>query len=194
MRNDLVYRFFLLIDSTFIRIFRFSFSRPCILIFDSLSSCERNKVICYLREYLKCEYQAKVKSGKDTQFDSTTMPEQYVKVPHQDNTSDCGLFMLHYIEQFFKVCLTGCMMSFDNGTHQRFEKTPILCSIVDRLRNQSTAHHMNSKCINANIFCFAWFSFSKIRLVKIVTVLHFTWSISVEFLTNFAIFSILKIK
>ncbi|XP_055316050.1 sentrin-specific protease 6-like isoform X2 [Sitodiplosis mosellana] len=76
--------------------------RSCILIFDSMSSGVDRKVISVLREYLACEYKVKVTNGDDKTFDATAMPGHHVRVPRQTNCSDCGLFMLQYIEQFFK--------------------------------------------------------------------------------------------
>ncbi|KOB73014.1 Sentrin/sumo-specific protease senp7 [Operophtera brumata] len=53
--------------------------QPCILIFDSLAGASRSRVVATLRDYLTCEYQAK-----------------------QNNFTDCGLYLLQYVEQFFK--------------------------------------------------------------------------------------------
>ncbi|XP_031619971.1 sentrin-specific protease 7-like [Contarinia nasturtii] len=74
--------------------------KPCILIFDSLSG-GRYKETTVLREFLNLEYKKKVNSDGTFKFDSINIPGHVVKVPRQENTSDCGLFMLHYIEQFF---------------------------------------------------------------------------------------------
>ncbi|XP_031627196.1 sentrin-specific protease 6-like [Contarinia nasturtii] len=74
--------------------------KPCILIFDSLSG-GRYKEPTVLREFLNLEYKKKFNGDGKFKFDSFNMPGYLVKVPHQENTSDCGLFMLHYIEQFF---------------------------------------------------------------------------------------------
>ena len=80
----------------------FSF-RPCILVFDSLSGASRARVVATLRDYLSCEYKAK--------YPDTTPPRLYtkdnmygsmVKVPQQLNFTDCGLFLLQYVEHFFK--------------------------------------------------------------------------------------------
>lgn len=78
--------------------------RPCILIFDSMSGSDR-KVTQILRDYILCEYQSKMENAQNHTFNAKNMPGHSVKVPRQQNTSDCGLFMLHYIEQFFKVHL-----------------------------------------------------------------------------------------
>lgn len=72
---------------------------PCILIFDSLAGEARGKVFATLREYLKIEL--KTKKNVDRIFDKNTMPGCMPKVPQQPNFSDCGLFMLQYVEHFF---------------------------------------------------------------------------------------------
>ena len=77
--------------------------RPCILIFDSLQSCSRAKVAATLRDYLACEYQEKV--GKERVFTKETMRGCCPKVPQQPNFSDCGIFVLQYIQSFFEVRL-----------------------------------------------------------------------------------------
>lgn len=79
----------------------FFISRPCILIFDSLQSCSRAKVAATLRDYLACEYREKL--GKDRVFDKVTIRGCCPKVPQQPNFSDCGIFVLQYIQSFFEV-------------------------------------------------------------------------------------------
>ncbi|KAF7287034.1 hypothetical protein GWI33_002419 [Rhynchophorus ferrugineus] len=54
--------------------------QPCILIFDSLAGPSRCRVVATLRDYL---------TGAS------------VKVPQQTNFTDCGLYLLQYVEQFF---------------------------------------------------------------------------------------------
>ena len=80
----------------------FSF-RPCILVFDSLSTGSRARVVATLREYLQCEYDSKVKGGH--KFDRDNMKGSGPKVPQQPNFSDCGIFVLQYVESFFEVSL-----------------------------------------------------------------------------------------
>jgi len=77
--------------------------RPCILVFDSLRIGSRSKVVATLREYLECEYHEKI--GKDRVFSNETFPGCSPRVPQQPNFYDCGIFVLQYVESFFKVCL-----------------------------------------------------------------------------------------
>ena len=89
-------------------------SRPCILIFDSLQTGSRAKVAATLRDWLKCEYKNwsanLVKEGKPAvkprDFTKDNMRGCCPKVPQQPNFSDCGVFLLQYIESFFEVSNT----------------------------------------------------------------------------------------
>ena len=75
--------------------------QPCILIFDSLQTKSRAKVAATLREYLKCEYKSKI-GDKERNFTVENLPGCCPKVPQQDNSSDCGVYLLQYIESFFE--------------------------------------------------------------------------------------------
>jgi hypothetical protein len=85
----------------FILFYLFYF-RPCILIFDSLGESNRQNrpdVGTTLRKYLNME-----SKGKKT-FTKKTIPEISPKMPVQPNTSDCGIYVLQYIESFFLLRL-----------------------------------------------------------------------------------------
>lgn len=82
--------------------------RPCILIFDSLGG-EQESSVNILREYLTCEYAAKMQNHRV--FDTSNTPGHSVRVPIQPNLNDCGLFVLQNIEQFFKVSFSNCSFS-----------------------------------------------------------------------------------
>lgn len=77
--------------------------RPCILIFDSLAGASRNRVVATLRDYLTCEYRAKIREITNHTFNKFNIPGHNVKVPQQTNFTDCGLYLLQYVEHFFKV-------------------------------------------------------------------------------------------
>ncbi|NWV84961.1 SENP7 protease, partial [Dasyornis broadbenti] len=75
--------------------------RPCILILDSLKACSVQKTVQVLREYLEVEWDAKRKTHRE--FSKSTMIDLYPRVPKQDNCSDCGVYLLQYVESFFQV-------------------------------------------------------------------------------------------
>ncbi|XP_015586245.1 uncharacterized protein LOC107263491 isoform X2 [Cephus cinctus] len=73
---------------------------PCILIFDSLAGASRSRVVATLRDYLSCEHLAKM--GVDKVFSKDTIKGSCPKVPQQSNFTDCGVYVLQYVESFFK--------------------------------------------------------------------------------------------
>lgn len=77
-------------------------SRPSILIFDSLLGAPRSRVVATLRDYLTCEYKAKYPNAPARVYNKTNTLGNQVKVPQQNNFTDCGVFLLQYVEQFFK--------------------------------------------------------------------------------------------
>ncbi|KAM6096563.1 sentrin-specific protease 7 isoform 2-T3 [Chlamydotis macqueenii] len=74
--------------------------RPCILILDSLKASSVQKTVQVLREYLEVEWEAKQKTHRE--FNKSTMIDLCPRVPKQDNSSDCGVYLLQYVESFFQ--------------------------------------------------------------------------------------------
>lgn len=73
--------------------------RPCILILDSLKAASIQNTVQNLREYLEVEWEVKRKTHRE--FSKTNMVDLCPKVPKQDNSSDCGVYLLQYVESFF---------------------------------------------------------------------------------------------
>ncbi|XP_051937360.1 sentrin-specific protease 7 isoform X1 [Hippocampus zosterae] len=74
--------------------------RPCILIMDSLKLSLHERIFKVLREYLQSEWEARRGSIRD--FGPDQMTSSHCQVPLQDNSSDCGLYLLQYVESFLK--------------------------------------------------------------------------------------------
>ncbi|XP_072534750.1 sentrin-specific protease 6 isoform X2 [Salminus brasiliensis] len=74
--------------------------QPCILIMDSLRGPARSTVVKTLREYLEVEWE--VKKGTQRSFGKEVMKGSSPRVPQQDNFSDCGVYVLQYVESFFE--------------------------------------------------------------------------------------------
>uniref|UniRef100_A0A8C1WR65 SUMO specific peptidase 6b n=1 Tax=Cyprinus carpio TaxID=7962 RepID=A0A8C1WR65_CYPCA len=74
--------------------------QPCILIMDSLPCSGRASVVQILQEYLQEEW--KVKMGSEQSFGNGVMDGWSPIVPKQDNYTDCGIFLLQYVESFLK--------------------------------------------------------------------------------------------
>ncbi|KAG5310830.1 SENP7 protease, partial [Acromyrmex insinuator] len=64
----------------------------------------RTRVIATLRDYLSCEYVAKL--GVKKIFSEDTIKGECLKVHQQSNFADCGLYVLQYVESFFKINYT----------------------------------------------------------------------------------------
>ncbi|KAJ1892172.1 hypothetical protein LPJ66_006497 [Kickxella alabastrina] len=71
-------------------------TRPSIIILDSLGS-KHMQTFRLLRGFMNAE--ASSRYNVNTSFDEKG---NYAKVPLQTNNCDCGVFLLHYIEQFLK--------------------------------------------------------------------------------------------
>ncbi|XP_069827128.1 sentrin-specific protease 7 isoform X3 [Dendropsophus ebraccatus] len=72
--------------------------RPCLLIFDSLKTGSAKTTVQVLREYLKAEWEVRRKTPRE--FSRSSMRDLYPKVPKQNNSTDCGLYLLQYVESF----------------------------------------------------------------------------------------------
>ena len=89
------------------------------MFFDSLPSSAHVRVAITLRDYLYIEYRMKKasssfpKSDDETSkntgitarklFSKETMVSACPRVPKQNNSYDCGVFVLQYAESFMKV-------------------------------------------------------------------------------------------
>ncbi|KAL6237557.1 hypothetical protein BDW75DRAFT_75403 [Aspergillus navahoensis] len=75
---------------------KYSTCQPIIITFDSLD-LSRSGTISILREYLFAE----AKSKRDIEIDKSLVKGMTAKeIPHQPNFSDCGLYLLAYVEKF----------------------------------------------------------------------------------------------
>uniref|UniRef100_A0A672HGV8 Ubiquitin-like protease family profile domain-containing protein n=1 Tax=Salarias fasciatus TaxID=181472 RepID=A0A672HGV8_SALFA len=75
-------------------------TQPSILIMDSLKLSLHERVVKLLRDYLQSEWE--VRRGSSREFGPDQMKSSHCKVPLQDNSSDCGLYLLQYVESFLK--------------------------------------------------------------------------------------------
>jgi sentrin-specific protease 6/sentrin-specific protease 7 len=78
---------------------------PAIVIFDSLRIASKTRVAATLREFLQLEYDHKkvlpMGSLERKLFNIDTIHTIEAAVPQQKNYSDCGLYVLQYIESYF---------------------------------------------------------------------------------------------
>lgn len=77
---------------------RYNENQPAIIVFDSLD-CPRRPTIGILKEYLEEEAKAK----RSLTINSKEIVGMNAKqIPHQPNFSDCGLYLLAYLEKFVR--------------------------------------------------------------------------------------------
>ncbi|PIK51521.1 putative sentrin-specific protease 6-like isoform X2 [Apostichopus japonicus] len=62
---------------------------------------QKTPVVKKLREYLEIEW--RTRKNSTCRFTGQNMKGACLDVPQQSNFSDCGVFVLQYVEQFFKV-------------------------------------------------------------------------------------------
>ncbi|KAK1802392.1 hypothetical protein P4O66_022057 [Electrophorus voltai] len=74
--------------------------RPCILTMDSLKLSYHYGIYPLLREYLQVEWEVRRKTPRA--FNDEVIKGCHCKVPLQDNSSDCGLYLLQYVESFLQ--------------------------------------------------------------------------------------------
>ncbi|XP_072441514.1 sentrin-specific protease 7 isoform X2 [Chiloscyllium punctatum] len=79
--------------------------QPCILIMDSLRAASQLHTVKILREYLQIEWEVKKRGQRS--FTAETMKGSVPRVPKQDNSSDCGIYLLQYVESFFQKPITS---------------------------------------------------------------------------------------
>lgn len=116
--------------------------RPCILIFDSLYEKSRSNIFSMIRSYLVNEYKTKYPNQPQNKFKKENMFEYILEVPQQENLSDCGLFLLQYVEQFFKVPIEEFkypMRSLKKWFHPSIasNKRKEIAELIERLMKQA---------------------------------------------------------
>ncbi|XP_062302634.1 sentrin-specific protease 7b isoform X3 [Osmerus eperlanus] len=74
--------------------------RACILVMDSLKPSNHERIFKLLREYLQVEWEVRRRTPRD--FTTDNMKSSHCRVPLQDNSSDCGLYLLQYVESFLQ--------------------------------------------------------------------------------------------
>ncbi|TPP56909.1 Sentrin-specific protease 7 [Fasciola gigantica] len=77
--------------------------RPCILLFDSLPCQTRVSNLHVIRDYLQAEWDTRrAEQDGPLSFNKDTIRGFSPRVPSQSNLVDCGIYLLHYVEMFFK--------------------------------------------------------------------------------------------
>lgn len=87
---------------------------PAIICFDSLRVHKTSVVAQRMRKYLQCEFNNRHGCIEDMKFDSVFIPSVVPSVPKQENSCDCGIFILSYVEHFFRVFSDARNMTTQN--------------------------------------------------------------------------------
>ncbi|KAG0521633.1 hypothetical protein BDA96_08G177900 [Sorghum bicolor] len=77
-------------------------SEPIILHLDSLGMHRSNKILNIVARYIETEWRFLSVAEPAWPCLLSDIRKETVQVPQQNNTYDCGIFMLYYIEQFIK--------------------------------------------------------------------------------------------
>ena len=81
-----------------------SVSMLCILLYCYRKLMTFRVSVCGRCSYLQVEWDVKKKEKEgDRKFTAETMKGCNPKCPQQTNFSDCGIYVLQYVESFFKV-------------------------------------------------------------------------------------------
>lgn len=119
--------------------------QPLILIFDSLAGASRSRVVATLRDYLTCEYKVKKPDAQAHVFNKDNMPGHCVKVPQQNNFTDCGLYLLQYVENFFKDPIKDYRLPIKQLTNwfdylTVTKKREDIAQLIQKLMDENNAH------------------------------------------------------
>ncbi|XP_068921423.1 sentrin-specific protease 7 isoform X3 [Petaurus breviceps papuanus] len=119
--------------------------RPCILILDSLKAGSVQNTVQILREYLEIEWEVRRKTHRE--FSKTNMVDLCPKVPKQDNSSDCGVYLLQYVESFFK----DPIVNFALPLHlEKWFSREVIRSKRDEIRNLILKLHLQQQKGNSS--------------------------------------------
>ncbi|VDD82032.1 unnamed protein product [Mesocestoides corti] len=122
---------------------------PCILLFDSIPSHSRVGNLHIIRNYLQAEWDAR-RSERDgvLTFNKDTIRGFSPKVPAQSNLVDCGIFLLHYVEMFFKKPVKSyTKVYFQNEMCSWFEsemlgqKRSVISKLIEQISRRTSARH-----------------------------------------------------
>ena len=89
--------------------------KPIMIIMDSLEDGLKNNVCNNLRSYLSLEWSAKMNTKREFTMDN--MPAFCPCIPQQTNLTDCGLYLLQYVESFYQHPLVSLDIPLTNLEH-----------------------------------------------------------------------------
>ncbi|XP_064405387.1 sentrin-specific protease 7-like isoform X4 [Halichondria panicea] len=97
-------------------------TRPCVLVLDSLG-VRRTGIVKTIRNYLTVEWRERKARGGVEELNYDLLPAKYPVIPLQNNSSDCGLFMLQYVESLLLRMEDGLTYPETSEGWGSYEKT-----------------------------------------------------------------------
>ena len=89
-----------------------STKKPIMIVMDSLEDGLKSTVCSNIRSYLTSEWQVKMKTKKE--FTKESLPVFCPCIPQQPNLTDCGLYLLQYVESFYQKPFTDYSIPLKN--------------------------------------------------------------------------------
>ena len=71
-----------------------------------MDTSKKVRVLATIKQYLECEWNEKYAKEKGDLGIKNSLSGSSVYVPLQDNSYDCGIYLLQYVEKFFTVILS----------------------------------------------------------------------------------------
>nr|CDS22080.1 sentrin specific protease 7 [Echinococcus granulosus] len=124
---------------------------PCILLFDSISAQQRIGNLHIIRNYLQAEWDVRRRERDgDMLFNKDTVRGFSPRVPGQSNLVDCGIFLLHYVEMFFKRPLKSYTREFFQNEMSRWfesemlgKKRSVISKLIEQISRRSSKSDQN---------------------------------------------------
>jgi hypothetical protein len=100
-------------------------------------------VVATLRDYLRIEY--RVKEGRERDFNKDTIKGSTPKVPQQTNFTDCGVYVLQYVESFFQVTLNKLFtVASLCSNHRCYSNVQKCCITVTMYDSNPHCHYISA--------------------------------------------------
>ena len=120
-------------------------TRPIMIVMDSLEDGLKNTVCSNLRTYLTLEWNAKMKTKKE--FTVSNLPAFCPRIPQQSNLTDCGLYLLQFVESFYSKPFPNYIsplanmefwFSHDSIVSKRYDIANLIQTLSNETNNKSS--------------------------------------------------------
>ena len=112
--------------------------RPCVFLLDSLKAHSTQSIVKHLRGYLQNCWDTRTVFTNEVmticckrKFNARSVPAFKVDVPQQQNSCDCGIFIMLFVEQFLRqiplLCPNSCKTINFSSVISRFKTNLYTC-------------------------------------------------------------------